>query len=103
MPITSHKDLIVYQKALDLVEFIYSETAHFPSDEKFGITSQMRRCAISVPSNIAEGAGRKSKKEFIHFLYISLGSLMNWKLRLKLHAASAIFLLSKLLMKYISR
>lgn len=71
----SHKDLLVYQKSLDLVEMIYKESGKFPTEEKFGIISQLRRSAISLPSNIAEGAGRKGKKEFIQFLYIALGSL----------------------------
>ncbi|QBO58348.1 four helix bundle protein [Chryseobacterium salivictor] len=71
----NHKDLLVYQKSLDLVELIYRITQSFPAEEKFGLTSQLRRCAVSLPSNIAEGAGRKGTKEFIHFLYIALGSL----------------------------
>lgn len=72
---SNHKDLLVYQKSLDLVEMIYRETKSFPAEEKFGLISQLRRCAVSLPSNIAEGAGRKGTKEFIHFLYIALGSL----------------------------
>ncbi len=71
----SHQDLTVYQKSLDLVEQIYKLTQTFPSEEKFGITSQIRRAAVSVPTNIAEGAARKGGKEFSRFLYISLGSL----------------------------
>ena len=71
----NHKDLIVYQKSLDLVEVIYRITKSFPTEEKFGLTSQLRRSSVSLPSNIAEGAGRKGTKEFIHFLYIALGSL----------------------------
>ena len=71
----NHKDLIVYQKSLDLVEMIYRITRSFPTEEKFGLTSQLRRSSVSLPSNIAEGAGRKGTKEFIHFLYIALGSL----------------------------
>ena len=71
----SHQDLTVYQKAIDLVVNIYSLSKSFPSEEKFGLTSQIRRSAISVPSNIAEGAAKKSKKEFSRFLYFSLGSL----------------------------
>ena len=71
----SHNDLTVYQKSLDLVETIYNFTKDFPSEEKFGITSQIRRSSVSIPSNIAEGAGRQSTKEFARFLYISLGSL----------------------------
>ena len=58
---------------MDFVELIYKITGEFPENEKFGLTSQLRRAAISIPSNLAEGAGRKSTKEFIQFLYIALG------------------------------
>jgi four helix bundle protein len=71
----THEDLDVWKLSIDLVEQIYKLTKNFPPDEKFGLTSQLRRAAISVPSNIAEGAARKSDKENIQFLYISLGSL----------------------------
>lgn len=71
----SHKDLDIYKLSLELVYKIYNITKEYPNDELYGITSQMKRSALSVPSNIAEGAGRKGNKEFIHFLYISLGSL----------------------------
>ncbi len=71
----SHKDLLVYQKSLDLVTDIYTITNLFPNAEQFGLTNQLRRASVSVPSNIAEGAGRKSRKEFIRFLYIALGSM----------------------------
>jgi four helix bundle protein len=70
-----HKNLIAWQLAMDIAEEIYSITESFPAAEKFGLVSQMRRCAISVPSNIAEGAGRHTKKEFVNFLHISQGSL----------------------------
>ena len=60
---------------MNLVQEIYSITGSFPNQEMFGLTNQMRRGAVSVPSNIAEGAARNSKKEFIQFLYIALGSL----------------------------
>jgi four helix bundle protein len=70
-----HKDLEVWKKSMDLVETIYKLTQTFPDAEKFGLTSQMRRAAISIPSNIAEGAARKGDKELMHFLYISIGSL----------------------------
>ena len=73
--INSHKDLKVYQEALLLVKDIYFITSHFPKEELYGLTSQMKRCAISIPSNIAEGSGRKGNAELIRFLYISLGSL----------------------------
>ena len=59
---------------MDFVELIYKITGDFPESEKFGLTSQLRRASISIPSNLAEGAGRKSTKEFIQFLYIALGS-----------------------------
>ena len=72
---TSHKDLQVYKESLLLVKDIYLLVALFPKDELFGLTSQMKRSAISIPSNIAEGAGRKGSAEFVRFLYISLGSL----------------------------
>jgi four helix bundle protein len=70
-----HKDLDVWKKSMDLVETIYKLTQTFPDTEKFGLTSQMRRCAVSIPSNIAEGSARKGDKELIHFLHIALGSL----------------------------
>ena len=73
--INSHKDLKVYQEALLLVKDIYFITSNFPKEELYGLTSQMKRCAISIPSNIAEGSGRKGNAELIRFLYISLGSL----------------------------
>lgn len=71
----THKDLDVWKYSIDLVTDIYKVTDDFPKTEIYGLTSQIRRSAISIPSNIAEGAGRNSKKEFSHFLSISLGSL----------------------------
>jgi len=73
--IHSYKDLIVWQRSMELVVSIYELTDQFPKEEIYGITSQIRRSSISVPSNIAEGAGRKSPKEFKQFLFIALGSL----------------------------
>ena len=70
-----HRDLDVWNKAMDLVEDIYALAKQFPQDERYGLTSQLKRAAVSVPSNIAEGAGRRGPKEFVQFLYISLGSL----------------------------
>ena len=70
-----HKDLEVWKKSMDLVVKVYQITQLFPDAEKFGLTSQMRRAAVSIPSNIAEGAARKGNKEFIQFLYIAIGSL----------------------------
>ena len=60
--IKTHKDLDVWKKSMDLVEEVYRRTDNFPDSEKYGLTNQMRRCAVSIPSNIAEGAGRNSKK-----------------------------------------
>lgn len=73
--IHSHKDLKVYQEAMLLVKDIYIITKSFPKEEIYNLTSQMRRCAVSIPSNIAEGSGRKGNSELSRFLYISLGSL----------------------------
>jgi four helix bundle protein len=73
--IKTHKDLEVWKQAMDMAEKAYFKTSTFPLHEQFGLTSQIRRSAISIPSNIAEGAARQTSKEFIHYLYISLGSL----------------------------
>jgi four helix bundle protein len=73
--INSFKELIVWQEAMNLVEMIYMCTKRFPKEEIYGLTSQMRRAAISIPANIAEGYGRKARKEYIQFLAISNGSL----------------------------
>jgi len=69
-----HEKLDVWKKAIDFVVAIYRATDSFPKEEKFGLTSQLRRAAVSIPANIAEGAGRKSSKEFGHFLSNSQGS-----------------------------
>jgi four helix bundle protein len=69
-----HKDLDVWKKSMDIVVDIYGITKDFPKDEIYGLTSQIRRAAVSIPSNIAEGAARNTDKEFMQFLYISLGS-----------------------------
>lgn len=70
-----HEDLEIWKKSINLVKEAYVITRNFPKEELFVLISQMRRVAISIPSNIAEGAARKSKKEFANFLSISLGSL----------------------------
>ncbi|SEP54839.1 four helix bundle protein [Flavobacterium urocaniciphilum] len=70
-----HKNLDVWKKSMDLVESIYKMTQTFPESEKFGLINQMRRAAVSIPSNIAEGSARKGDKELIQFLYIALGSI----------------------------
>lgn len=70
----SHKDLDVWTKSIDLVTEIYRVTNEFPKEEIYGITNQMRRAAVSIPSNISEGAARHHPKEFVRFLYMALGS-----------------------------
>ena len=71
---STHKDLIVWKKSIEFVTEVYKITSTFPSEEKFGLVSQLRRASVSIPSNIAEGAARNHDKEFIQFLSISLGS-----------------------------
>jgi len=71
----THKDLEVWKRSIDLVIKIYDLSKRLPSDEKFGLLSQIKRSSISTPSNIAEGAGRKSTKEYLRFLDIANGSL----------------------------
>ena len=68
------KKLDIWQRGLDFSLQVYEKTASFPSEERFGLTSQIRRAATSIPINIAEGAGRVSKKDFAHFLHIAEGS-----------------------------
>ena len=72
----SYRDLIAWRKAMDLVKDVYRVTRSFPRDELYGLTNQLRRAAISVPSNIAEGQARFSRKEFHHFLSQARGSLV---------------------------
>jgi S23 ribosomal protein. len=71
----THKDLDAWKISLELVTETYQLTNTYPKEEIFGLTNQSRRASVSIPSNIAEGAARNSKKEFIQFLYIALGSL----------------------------
>jgi len=70
-----HKRLDVWKLAVELVVSVYRATEKFPGEERFGLTSQIRRAAVSIPSNIAEGAARKGKKEFAQFLHTTRGSL----------------------------
>jgi four helix bundle protein len=76
MPVAHYRELIVWQKALDLAHECYVASKRFPREELFGFTSQIRRSASSIPANIAEGQGRQHTKEFLHFLSIARGSLM---------------------------
>jgi len=75
MYLKSYKELIVWQKSIELVKEIYKLTNEFPRSEVYGLSSQMQRAAISIPSNIAEGYSRKNLKEYIQFLHIAYGSL----------------------------
>ena len=69
------KDLIVWQKGMAVLDLIYKETQKYPREELFSLTTQTRRCAVSIPCNIAEGYGRRSSKDYVRFLNISMGSL----------------------------
>ena len=82
MKLKSHKELVVWQKSMDLVVLIYELTSKFPKSELFGITSQMRRASVSIPSNIAEGWGRKSSKEYQQFMSIAYGSTLELETQL---------------------
>ncbi|MDP1545815.1 MAG: four helix bundle protein [Anaerolineales bacterium] len=73
--IKSYRDLLIWQKGIALVKRIYQETAQFPDTERYGLTNQMRRAAVSIPSNIAEGQARQHSGEFRQFLFIALGSI----------------------------
>ncbi|SFS97289.1 four helix bundle protein [Sphingobacterium wenxiniae] len=110
--IRSHKDLAVYKLSLELVVDIYKLTNQFPKEEQYGLTAQIKRACISVPSNIAEGAGRKGKAEFIRFLYIAMGSLSEVDAQLEIavmlsfceteeHIVNKIYLIKRMLAKLI--
>jgi four helix bundle protein len=78
----SYRELIAWQKAMSLVTTIYQLSASWPSEERFGLTAQIRRAAVSIPSNIAEGHGRRGTKEFLNHLSIGYGSLMELETQL---------------------
>ena len=82
----SYRDLLVWQKAMDLAEQVYAVTRAFPREELYGLVSQLRRCAVSIPSNIADGQGRMSKGEFRHFLGQARGSLLELETQILLSA-----------------
>lgn len=73
--IKTFRDLLVWQKSMALVTEVYRASASFPSDERYGLTSQLRRCVVSIPSNIAEGFGRDTTNDYLRFLGIAKGSL----------------------------
>lgn len=82
--IRNHKDLELYKVSMSYVIQIYKITTNFPKEEQFGLTAQIRSAAVSIPSNISEGAARKNIKEFIQFLYCSLGSAAELETQLEL-------------------
>ncbi|HEV2802773.1 MAG TPA: four helix bundle protein [Pyrinomonadaceae bacterium] len=82
--IKSHRDLIAWQKAMELVVAVYKLSQKFPKEELYGLTSQLRRAAVSIPANIAEGQGRRSKTEFKQFLGHARGSLLELDTHLEL-------------------
>ena len=84
MNVRSYRDLIAWQKAMDLVAGVYRVTEPLPAREQFGLSNQMRRASVSIPSNIAEGQGRGTTKNYVHFLHISRGSLQELETQLLL-------------------
>lgn len=80
----TYKELIVWQKAVNLVSVIYQATKDFPKEELYGLTNQIRRAAVSIPSNIAEGFGRNSKNDFKRFLQISISSVFEVQTQLEI-------------------
>jgi four helix bundle protein len=76
MKLKTYQELIVWQKAMDLVEEVYKVSRNFPREEIYGLTSQVRRAAVSIPSNIAEGQGRRTTADFLRHLSIAYGSLL---------------------------
>ena len=81
-----YSELFVWQKAMDLVTDIYKITTSFPNEERFGLSSQMRRAAVSIPSNIAEGHGRKATAAYLNHLSIAFGSLMELETQIQIAA-----------------
>ncbi len=84
MAVQQYRDLIAWQKAMDLVVEVYRLTEAFPKSEVFSLTNQLRRAAVSIPCNIAEGQGRSTTKDFVHFLHISKGSLQEVETQIEL-------------------
>ena len=82
--VNSYRDLLVWQKAMSLVTEVYSISQSFPSSEIYGLTSQLRRCAVSIPSNIAEGYGRHSTADYKRFLHIAVGSLFELQTQMEI-------------------
>ena len=101
MEVKSYKDLLVWQKAMDLTSLVYRVTAELPPDERFGLISQARRAAVSVPANLAEGHRRSSTKDYLRFVSISAGSLAELETLIEL-ATSLYFVPSTSLEELVS-
>ena len=86
----NHKDLEVWKKSVELARDVYETTKAFPKEEVFGLTSQMKRAAVSIASNIAEGAARKGQQEFVQFLYIAIGSASELDTQIEISKAIGI-------------
>jgi len=84
MEVKSYEDLQVWQQAMKLAELVYALVRRFPDEERFALSDQLRRAAVSIPSNIAEGFGRETKADFLHFLAMSRGSLYELKTQIEL-------------------
>ena len=84
MGMHNFRELKIWQRSMDLAEIVYKLTASFPRDEKYGMISQLQRCAVSIPSNISEGAGRATNKQFKYFLEMSRGSCNELQTQLEL-------------------
>jgi four helix bundle protein len=82
--VKTYSDLIVWQKSISLATEIYKLTKAFPKEERFGLASQMRRCSISIPSNISEGYERKSSSDYVRFVQIAMGKFLRFRLNCKL-------------------
>jgi len=84
MPVRDYRDLEVWQEAMKLVVLIYENTKSFPKEEMYGLTSQLRRAGVSIPSNIAEGQGRRSTKEFLNHLSMARGSALETQTQIEI-------------------
>ena len=82
--VKTYRDLLVWQKAIHFVTLVYNIVKTFPPEELYGLTSQIKRSAVSIPSNIAEGYGRKSQKDYLRFLQISMGSVFEIQTQLEI-------------------
>lgn len=92
----NYKELRIWQEAMEVAQAVYQVTGTFPANEKFGLTSQINRAVISIPSNIAEGAGRSTNKEFSYFISVALGSAYELETQLLLASKVGLIELNKI-------